>query len=208
MSFELWLSFVATTMLIVAIPGPSLILIATHSIEQGTRQALATISGDLTAGVLQMIAATLGLAAILKSSVLFFEILKWAGAAYLLFLGLQRLLGKQSHSIEISENPHRASNWHFYSRGFLVCISNPKAVFFFATLFPIFLVPEKAILPQFIILVVTFLNLDALTAGVYVCLSRRIGAWVTSHKKVTWQKRISGMMLIGAGLALAAKRAE
>ena len=89
MNVDLWLAFVATVVVVVLIPGPSVLLVAAHSATHGFRPTLATIGGDLSANALQMVAATMGLGLVLQISPATFRLMKWAGVVYLLFLGIR-----------------------------------------------------------------------------------------------------------------------
>lgn len=132
--------------------------------------------------------------------------MKWIGGLYLIYLGVRRFLepepgasGKAAHS--------NASALHLFGRGFMVSAANPKAVVFFATLFPLFLSQSHPWLPQLLILGSTFLVLDGLALTTYARLSERIRL-VLKRFGWRWENRIVGALLVAAGVALANKEIE
>lgn len=208
MDLQIWMVFVGTVAIIAFSPGPSVLLVTAQRIRHGNRAAAATIAGDLTANMLQMTAAGVGLAVVVQTSALFFVVLKWVGVAYLLYLGLMRIVGsvsypmpRQNDGTQLPEGNSRA-----FRRGFLVSAANPKAVVFFASFFPLFLSPGVELAPQLLILGSTFVVLDALALSIYSHFGSSLHQWLRSRGREHWEGRITGGFLIGAGVALAAKR--
>lgn len=208
MDWRMWMVFVGTVALIAFSPGPSVLLVTAQRMRHGTRAAAATIAGDLTANMLQMTAASIGLAVVVQRSALFFVVLKWVGVAYLLYLGLMRIVGSNSYPPPRQNDGAQLPQGHSraFRRGFLVSAANPKAVIFFASFFPLFLSPEMELAPQLLVLGITFAVLDALALSIYGHFGSRLHHWLRSRGREHWEGRITGGLLIGAAVALAAKR--
>lgn len=162
MSIEIWLVYLATVLVFMSTPGPSHLLMLSNSLGSGFGKARATAAGDLSANFLQMIAASMGLATALNTSQGFFLGVKWAGVLYLAYLGMKLIFSKQTN---LGSSQPRSSK-SLYWQGFITSAANPKAVIFFAALFPQFLILEHPLLPQFLVLSTTYLIVD----GCFLCL--------------------------------------
>ena len=180
-----------------------------HGMRYGPRGTLPTIAGDLSANTLQMVAAALGLGAVIARSATAFTAIKWAGVAYLVWMGV-------SHFREDGESPTRATSpshktpWMRYSQGFITSASNPKAIVFFAALFPQFIDTTATSMPlalQFALLGVAFLVIDGSSVLLYAATAGRLSAWLTERGRLTTQRRITGSVLVGAAVLLSLKDA-
>lgn len=203
MTIEIWLTYLATVLAFMVTPGPSHLLMLSNSMAHGARRSLATAAGDLTANALQMLAAGLGLAAILVASQHALSFVKWAGVAYLLWMGLRmwRQAGRaKGHAVAAPS----ASLKTLWGQGFLTSAANPKAVVFFAALFPQFIDPDAAFLPQFLALTVTYLIVDGAFRASYGIsaswLARKLRGRATALVH-----RIGAVFLIGAAVMLGLK---
>jgi threonine/homoserine/homoserine lactone efflux protein len=166
-----------------------------------------TIAGDLTANSLQMAAAAVGLGAIITNSASAFTVVKWAGVAYLAWMGISHLRHARQGLAQPGGNGVR-SPWSRYAQGFVTSASNPKAIVFFAALFPQFVDPTAAVVPvgvQFLILGVVFLVIDGLSVFLYAATAGRLSMWLSKKGRVTAQRRFTGLALIGAAGLLALK---
>ena len=205
MSFEIWLIYLGTIMAMMSTPGPSHILMLSNSIGNGFKKSIYTAYGDLSANFLQMIAASIGLVSILQKSQHVFAIIKWAGVIYLAFLGL-RLIFSKSTKLNLSNHSMRSKK-SLYWQGFITSAVNPKAVIFFAALFPQFIVTSEPLLPQFIVLSLTYLIID----GIYLSFYGKF-AEVFAKKMSTsigqYFNQISGSLYIGAAIILGLKEFE
>ena len=173
----------------------------------GVRGTLPTISGDLTANSLQMLAAALGLGAIVTQSESVFLVLKWCGVAYLAWLGISRIRRASTARLGSMEPGPRVSVRVRYAQGFLTSASNPKAVVFFAALFPQFIDPTSGLALQLVVLGVTFLVLDGLAVAVYASTSNRLAQRLSIGGRMERQERVTGAVLLGAAGLLALKGA-
>ena len=168
----------------------------------GTRFGLLTILGSGLALVLHMIVITFGMSAALGALGHWFELLRWAGVAYLVYLGIQALRAPAIDLTKIRPQPKSARNIVF--RGFLVALSNPKTLAFYGAFFPQFISPDLALAPQLAVLCVTFVVIGVAIDSLWALLAGRLRRLLAMHGK--WRNRITGGLLIGAGAGLAMVR--
>lgn len=205
MGVEIWLVYVGTILVLMSTPGPSQLLMLSNSISSGFRKSIFTAAGDLTANFIQMIVASVGLVGIIASSREFFVVVKWAGVGYLVYLGLRLILSRSS--TEFGGQKQERSNRALYWQGFVTSAANPKAVIFFAALFPQFIDPNKALPEQFVVLSSTYLLIDA----TFLCLYGKFADWAGKKLIPTARQhlnKISGSLLIGAAILLGLKDVE
>ncbi|KAB7530244.1 LysE family translocator [Flagellimonas olearia] len=201
MDINLWISFVGAVLILTLTPGPSVLLATANSMKYGVKKTSGTIIGDLTANLLQIILASGGLGAILITSKELFMLLKWLGVFYLVYAGIGKIIDKPKQG----QNKRFAQNRSFFSlftEGFLMSISNPKAIAFFAALFPLFISQSKPFLAQVFILTITFLILDGLSLLGYTYFATKLKGFMENSKKVHLQNKIAGSLLILSGLML------
>ncbi len=205
MTIELYFLYVATVAALMSTPGPSHLLMLSNSLAHGFRRSTATAIGDLMANMGQMLLAGLGLAALLTTfeNALFY--IKWAGVLYLAFMGLQMLLAKDKPEGD-GAKPH-ASLKRLWLQGFITSASNPKAVIFFAALFPQFISVSEPFWLQFAILSATYIAMDGFMLTLYGAGAGWIAARVTA-KTQGRLKRLGGGFMIGAAVMLGLKPVE
>jgi threonine/homoserine/homoserine lactone efflux protein len=201
-----WLLFIVASLVLIVTPGQDMILVMSRSIARGSAAGVATAAGVSVGLVGHTILATLGLGAILRTSEWLFVALKLAGAAYLVYLGIQ-LIRAAKHELAVSADaPH--SLWRLFFDGALSNVSNPKiAVFYFAFL-PQFVLPgaTQPTLSVFVLGLV-FAGLTFLVKGPVGLGAGLLSGWLRSRPKViAWLHRTSGAVLIGLGLKLAFER--
>ncbi|MEL7252785.1 MAG: LysE family translocator [Pseudomonadota bacterium] len=204
MLFETWTLYVLTVLALMSTPGPSLLLMLTNSGVHGFNRTLATAVGDLSANALQMLTAGLGLAAIIAASATALTIIKWAGVAYLFWLGIRMIRRAKPDETSAQRNQERTSLRTLWLQGFLTSAANPKAVVFFAALFPQFISAEAPFWPQFVILSATYIMMDGMFLSAYGLGSN----WVVKRFKGearVWVERIGGGFMIGAAILLGLK---
>ena len=129
MNLTLWISFVGTVLVIGITPGPSVLLATANSMNHGTRKTIGTILGDLSANALQIILSSLGLASIIISSGEIFGLIKWVGVAYLIYMGVMKIISKPKIGHFNKKNQEK-SFLKLYSEGFFMSASNPKPLSF------------------------------------------------------------------------------
>lgn len=199
MPFETWTLYVLTVLALMSTPGPSQLLMLTDSGLHGFHRSLATAAGDLTANGLQMLAAGLGLAAVIAASATALSVIKWAGVAYLIWLGVRMILRAKPDDPDRDMQPDRASLRVLWLQGFLTSAANPKAVVFFAALFPQFIAAEAPFWPQFLLLSATYIVMD----GVFLSAYGLGSSWIVQRFKGNarmWIERLGGGFMIGAAL--------
>lgn len=201
MALEAWLTYVAAVLLLMSTPGPSQLLMLSNSMANGFRRSLATAAGDLCANVLQMLAASIGLGAVVLASEDAFIAIKWLGAAYLVWMGINRIRNAgRGGVLKTTPAPLRV----LWFQGFATSAANPRAVVFFAALFPQFITPQGDFWTQFAILGMTYVVLDGTFLSIYgggaSWFARRL-----SHRARVWLDRVSGGFLVTAGVLLGLK---
>lgn len=200
MTTETWLLYVGTVLLFMSTPGPSHLLMLSVSASNGFRRSLATAAGDLSANALQILAAGLGLAAVVMSFQHGFAVIKWAGVSYLVWVGLRQIIASFRNSAA-RERGARLSLRALWLRGFVTSAANPKAVVFFAALFPQFLDSERSLAPQIAILGLTYVVID----GCFLTAYGKGASWIAERirsRHKAWIDRVAGASLIVAAVLL------
>ena len=200
MTWETYSLYLLTVAVFFATPPcTSQLLMISNSVRHGVRRSLATAYGDLTANALQMTAAAFGIATIIAASARAFEVVKWCGVAYLLWIGLKLFFG----SAKLEETPQSKSGVFFrlYRQGFITSSTNPYAVMFFAALFPQFIDPAAPIWPQLLILGGTYLLVDGATLIAWGLVAVRA---VERFKSLSlaWINRACGSLIVAAAVLL------
>ena len=204
MTFNIWLLYVVTVLALMSTPGPSQLLMMSNSATHGFKKSLATAAGDLTANFFQMLAAGLGLAALIAASSNALTIIKWLGVIYLVWLGL-RMIRRANTGIALDKGAKPSATWkNLWLQGFFTSASNPKAVVFFAALFPQFIDPRIEFIPQFIILSATYIVLDGSFLSAYGVSADWVAKKFRGDAK-QWVERIGGGFMIFAAVLLGLK---
>ena len=167
MLISTWFIYVTTILVLMSTPGPSQLLMLSNSAAHGFKRSLATACGDLTANLLQMLAAGFGLAALLATSANALTVIKWLGVIYLIWLGIRMILNSSRNTSEEINTKSRPTLKALWFQGFITSAANPKAVVFFAALFPQFIDPGQNFAIQFIILSVTYILIDGIFLSLY-----------------------------------------
>ena len=148
-----------------------------------------------------MLLAAAGLASLLMASGEMFLLMKWAGVIYLIAIGVKKFFSK-GNPMPTPLHKARTPFRRLYLQGFLVSASNPKAIIFFSALFPVFIHPELAFIPQIAILALTFILLDGLSLLLYARFATRMQRILADRQRFHWLNRIVGSLLIGSGIFL------
>lgn len=208
MDLKLWLLYVAAVFVLTVTPGPSVLLCVTNGIHFGARRTFASALGSITAVCIIMLVSAAGLGAVLAASEKIFAVIKWVGAAYLVYLGIKTFFSEQS-SISVRQSGLSGSPKSLpalYLQGFLVGASNPKALLFFSAFFPQFLKPELPQLPQFMVLGATFVCFECFWLMFYANFAARVAPWLQTAGRARMFNRVSGLTFVGAGALLASVR--
>lgn len=201
MTFEWWFAYLITSVIVSLSPGAGAINSMTTSVNHGYRGAIAAIAGLQTGLMMLIILVGVGLGTLLSQSVLAFKILKWAGAAYLIWLGIRQW--RAAGTIELNTQAATLSRKKLYQNGVLVNISNPKSIVFLAALFPQFIMPHQPQLMQYLILGITTVAADIIVMTGYAVLARQIAVFIKSPAQTRAMNKVFGslFMLVGALLA-------
>jgi threonine/homoserine/homoserine lactone efflux protein len=206
MTIEHWLAFVAASTILLAIPGPTILLVISYALAHGRRAAAPIVAGVALGDFTAMTASMLGLGALLAASAELFTILKWVGAAYLVYLGIQLWrapVGDAAAMAAPMQKPGR-----MFAHAWLVTALNPKSIVFFVAFLPQFLVLSEPMLPQMAIFEATFLVLATLNATLYALVASAARTTIRRPNVQRAVNRAGGSLLIGAGvLAVAWRRA-
>ncbi|WP_298843022.1 LysE family translocator [uncultured Roseobacter sp.] len=203
MPFDLWLTFVAASVALLLIPGPTVLLVLSYALSRGRSVAVASAAGVATGDLIAMTASLLGLGALVLASATAFTLLKWAGAVYLVWMGIKLIRSAPTEGLTPAQNVTARG---VFGHTAAVTALNPKSVAFFIAFVPQFISTEAALLPQFIILVSTFVGLAALNALAYALMADRLRRLIARPLVLTWITRAGGTALIGMGVMTATLR--
>ena len=201
MTIQLWIYYALAVLVLTASPGPSSLLCMTKGVTVGWRLAAITALGSLTAITCIMTLSFTGLGVVIASSERVFSLIKWAGAAYLIYLGVMCLMSKQDSYTKAKEDSQTASRSHYLS-GFIVGASNPKAIVFFTALFPQFIATNAPLMPQYLIFASIFVVMELSWLLFYSYLGARSSNWLLAKGRAKVFNRLTGGVFIGAGALL------
>lgn len=204
MSLELYLAFVLATAALALLPGPIVSLVVANGTSFGTRAALTTVAGSSTGLALLALGAALGMGSLLALTADWFDYIRWAGAAYLVWLGASRLW-RAGTNADREEITSYTAGGRCYWQGLAAALSNPKVLLFLGAFFPQFVNHEAAPGPQLALLAVTFVVTAALCDGLYALLAGRARTWFT-EKRMRLADAFGGCLLICGGVWLALSR--
>ncbi len=206
MTFETWLAFAAASAILVLIPGPTVLLVVSYALGQGWRtavpMAIGVALGDFTAMTLSM----LGVGALLAASASIFTVLKWIGAAYLVWLGIK--LWRAGGALAAEPRTDAASRAKMLGHAWLVTALNPKSLTFFVAFLPQFLDPHASFATQMAVFEATFLVLAFANAFGYALVAARARTLLKNPRAVGIVNKVGGTCLIGAGIAAVTVRAS
>ena len=199
MTFETWAAFAAASSILLVIPGPTVLLVVSYALGRGWRTALpmavGVALGDFTAMTLSM----LGLGALLATSATLFTILKWAGAAYLIYLGIK--LWRAGGTLDAAPRTDAVSTAKMLGHAWLVTALNPKSITFFVAFLPAFLDPNADFLAQMLVFEATFLVLAFANAFGYALVASRARRMASDPRALGVVNKVGGGLLVGAGVA-------
>lgn len=204
MEITLWLAFTIAAAIVLIVPGPTILLVVAQSVQHGRSAAMPLVAGVALGDFLAITLSLSGLGMILATSADLFILLKWLGAAYLVWLGIQ--MWRSPGVVRVTSQAGNLRTLYplkLFSHATLVTALNPKGIIFFMAFVPQFINPNSGPLLQLVIMAGTFLLLAVLNAWLYAWFAVRIRKALTSNSAAQWTKRGSGSLLIGAGLVAA-----
>ena len=203
MTLHHWWLFVGAVFLLCGTPGPNMLHILSRSVELGARRSVAAMAGCLTALVLVLAASAAGLTTLLLAVPGAFTLLRYAGVAYLLYLGWRAWRAEVAPiDVGAAQLPRTVSLAALFRGGFAIGISNPKLILFAAAFLPQFVTRTAPQAPQFAILVVTFAALECFWYGVYALGGRSLAAHLAAPRVKRAFNRVTAVIFVGFGLAL------
>lgn len=204
MTIEWWLTYLFTTCILSLSPGSGAINTMSTGISHGYRGAVASITGLQVGLTAHIVLVGVGLGALFSQSVLAFEILKWAGAAYLIWLGIQQW--RSAGAIDLQAVAKAMPRRKLFKRAVLVNLTNPKSIVFLAALFPQFIIPHQPQAIQYLVLGVTTVVVDIIVMIGYATLAKRIAVWIKGPRQMQLLNRVFGGMFMAVGALLACAR--
>ncbi len=202
MTLATWFAFAAASTVLLLIPGPTVLLVVSYALTQGRKVAIATAAGVALGDFTAMTLSLAGLGALLVASATLFTVLKWVGAAYLIYLGIK--LWRASPvlpDVAAGRGDHARS---IFGHAFLVTALNPKSIAFFVAFVPQFIAHDAALLLQLVVMEATFVGFAALNALAYALAADRLRRRIRQPGVLKWINRAGASCLVGMGAATAA----
>ena len=203
-----WWLFAVTETVLSLTPGPAVLFVLSSALRAGARKSVGSILGILAANTVYFALSASGLGALLISSYRVFFAVKWIGAAYLVFVGARTILGHSEVLPDGEPVGTGASATRLFRDGFVLQMSNPKAIVFFSAILPQFIDPRRAVLPQIVILGLTSVICEFGVLSSYGVAAARASMFARQPRYAKWTNRVAGSLLIGAGAGLAALRQD
>jgi threonine/homoserine/homoserine lactone efflux protein len=190
--------FVAAALALIVVPGPAVLYIVAQSVDGGRRAGLVSAVGIATGGLVHVVAAAVGISSLVLSSATAFSAVKYAGAAYLILMGLRRLLERDEARVQVRERGLR----RIYGQGVVVNVLNPKTALFFFAFLPQFVDVEAGhVTTQLVVFGLTFVTLAVLSDSAWALVAGTGAGWLREH--LSLQRWVSGTVFVGLGLATA-----
>lgn len=205
MSWELWFAFVLASTAMLAISGPTVMLVVSYALGRGKHTGWATVPGVTLGDFTAMTISLLGAGAVLAASETLFTILKLVGAAYLIWSGIGFWRARPKLA-EAAEETSKGTGWSMFWNAYVVTALNPKGIVFFVAFVPQFVDPSNSAVLQFAILEITFLALAAINVAVWAVLAGKLRETFTRPSTLATVNKVGGSFLIGAGVLTAAVR--
>lgn len=206
MPIDLWLTFVAASLALLLIPGPTILLVLSYALSQGRKVAVATALGVAFGDLIAMTASLLGLGALVLASATMFNVVKWLGAAYLIYLGIKLIRSAPSAHLGTVPDTQVVTTRGVFGHAATVTALNPKSIAFFIAFVPQFLQADAALGPQFAVLITTFVTLAGLNALAYALLADRLRQQIERPAIIQGLTRLGGGVLVAMGLLTASLR--
>jgi threonine/homoserine/homoserine lactone efflux protein len=199
MELHVYMAFIVATTIMIALPGPSVLLTVAHSISFGWKYGIYTVTGATLGIAVQLVIAVIGLASLLNVIAEAFEWFRWAGAAYLVFIGIKQW---RSASKPLEFNASSVSKKNVFIQGLVTTIFNPKSLIFIAAFLPQFINTARPLGLQFISIVPTFLVITFTITSFWALIAGKLRGFFRSQRALKSVSRTSGGLMILAGLGL------
>ncbi|TDK68440.1 LysE family translocator [Sapientia aquatica] len=199
---SIWL-FTATEAALSLSPGPAVIMVVAYGIARGQRGALCVTSGILAANALYFALSATGIGGLIAASPDIFHVIKWLGAAYLIYLGLSAIFGKVSPITLSKLDASNSSGWHIFRAAALLQLSNPKSLLMFVSILPQFIDPTASIGWQMLILAACSIVPEFFILLGYGALASKASSTLTQQKYAVITERVAGCLVLMAGVMVA-----
>lgn len=207
MSLEAWFAFAAASAIMLALPGPTILLVVSYALGHGRKTALATVSGVALGDFTAMTASLFGLGAVLAASATLFTVLKWIGGAYLIWLGIKLWRAPvMFEPMADNDNLPEKKSIRVFLHAYVVTALNPKSIVFFVAFVPQFLNPALPFFGQMLIMEATFLVLATINASTYALAANAARGLIRKASIQRAVNRTGGTLLIAAGAVTAGYR--
>jgi len=205
-NLEFWLLYVSVVFMASIIPGPSMLLALTHGIKHGYKKSVSTALGNATASIIQAIIAISGLSIIFTTSGILFEIIRYIGAIYLIYIGIM-LFKTPTQNIQKTNciEDSNTSIFGMFNQAFFIAIGNPKAIIFFTALFPQFISNNGTPLSQYILMIIILGLIAFLCMMIYSIAGDKANIFFKTSTIGKYLNKITGGIFIGAGFGVALK---
>jgi len=200
MTLTVWLGFLLAAIIIAVTPGPGAVISMSTGLRHGYRAALVAILGLQTAILIHLAVVAVGLGALLAASETAFDVVKFVGAAYLVWLGIQKW---RAPALPVSGAETRIGRQGLYLQGLLVNLTNPKAIVFIGALVPQFIDPALPHLLQYLVIALTLCLTDIAVMSVYALAAAHFAGWMHDPERIRGQNRLFGGLFVSAGTLLA-----
>jgi len=199
-----FLIFAFASLMLNITPGNDMLYVATRSTSQGIRAGVVSALGIAGGCLVHLLAAVIGLSAIIANSAIAFDIIKYTGAAYLVYLGVRSFLSKQN-KFNISNSVEKKPLSELFWQGVFTNVLNPKVALFFLAFLPQFIHPEKGNASMQILLLGLWFNFSGTIVNIIVAaMFGKLGNWLADKQAfMKWQNKITGFLLVGLGIKVA-----
>ncbi|ENN9908366.1 homoserine/homoserine lactone efflux protein [Vibrio fluvialis] len=204
MDTHVWLAYVATAIVFSLAPGSGTVNSISNGLSYGTRKSLASIAGLQIGLAIHIMLVGAGIGALVAQSALAFTIIKWVGAVYLVWLGIQKWRDRSSLVVDAATQTLSAGT--LLRKAVLINLTNPKSIVFLVALFPQFLDPARDQMTQLLVLGITTVTIDSFVMLGYTSLASQMGRFIRSDRIMRKINRVFGSMFMGCGALLAAAK--
>lgn len=205
MSLELWFAFSLASIVLLVVPGPTVMLVVSYALGHGKRSAWATVPGVMLGDLTALTVSLAGAGAVLATSATLFTVLKYVGAAYLVWLGIKLWRAEPKLEVPQDGGSRKGARSMFWS-AYIVTALNPKGIIFFIAFLPQFVLPEQPVVPQLVILGATFLALATTSVAIWATAAGEMRARFRKPGTLKLVNRFGGGFMICAGFLTAAAR--
>ena len=201
MEVHTWIIYLLAAIGLSLSPGPNSLLALTHGALHGRRKALWTIAGGAIGFTIVIALSMFGIGALLAASLTWLTVMKWAGGAYLVWLGIQ-VWRSPPIGLEVEGSAMPRGGWSLFRQGALSALTNPKGILFFVAFLPQFIDPERSLFVQFVVMAGTFAATEIATELFIACMAHRVSPWLKRVGRRFNQACGGVFMAIGAALPL------